>query len=149
MSRFLLRAAELKKRYMQTPVDDMMSFFHTAVWAAAYGKDRKKSLCEDRLRNAIRDHYDHRDSTTSSVLVEGTLDSNDYSDTILTLIPFLSDWHKSLQDLARSALVISKRQEQPDAISSLLDCHIFAFQGVAALVKALDLHRDEIENRLA
>ena len=139
MSRALRKALDFNDPYMQSPVDDMHSFFWVAYWAVLHpsGLQTEKEL---RLRRRIEGTLDVRQAA-----VEGLLKASydpAYSALLRTMAPLLQDWHASLrilsQDFCRTLLGL---KELDSRLLRLL-FHRFAYRGMTDFVDLLAKHRE-------
>ena len=86
MSNDLLNSLEIRGQYFQSPVDDLESFFHVAVWAVLYNSHTLQNATEQRWRDGLNgDHHRRR-----ALLKQG------HSAITVEAAPFLLQWHESL-----------------------------------------------------
>jgi hypothetical protein len=103
MSDGLLKSARLNKSYLQSPIDDLWSFYYVAQWAAVYNDTMysdPKSIPADlsELRDFIAG--DQRARALGRQTVTGpTLDPCEYGQFLVNCSPFLREWELKLNQL--------------------------------------------------
>jgi hypothetical protein len=100
MSRDLLNALLEDEPYLQTPVDDLWSFYYVGQWAATYNTmslDTKKLL---RLREDLTGNLKDRGDATTTVTDPRGLQASDYGTFLANSHSVLVAWHSRLNDLS-------------------------------------------------
>ena len=101
MSDDILNAVEYRHNYLQSPVDDLFSFYYTMQWAAVFrnqefaAKDipfELKILREKLLGN-------NRSATTLQITAPSLLFSHEYGLVVAKCHPVLRAWYLELQSL--------------------------------------------------
>ena len=143
MSDHLLEAMELGVDYLQSPVDDLFSFYFTMQWAAAFNKNEFTAkaipLHLDYLRQGLSGNKDSRSSATIKIIYHAELEEDRYGQFLVSCQPFLQSWYPSLQVLnaefrkCHSQLRKSKLESESDAYTALFS--IFALKGVTQLAE--------------
>ena len=143
MSDHLLEAMELGVDYLQSPVDDLFSFYFTMQWAAAFNKNEFTAkaipLHLDYLRQGLSGNKDSRSSATNKITHPAKFQEDRYGQFLVSCHPFLRSWYWSIQALndefqeCRSQLQKSKLESESDAYTALFS--IFALKGVTQLAE--------------
>ena len=149
MSDALLRATEVDASYLQSPVDDLLSFYYTLQWAAVFhngefttGKDVPSYLRV--LREDISGDQRARTTTTYTITTSVALEVDEYGQFLVDCHPFLRNWHSSLRDLVhkwtrtQSWFKKSGMKESGSMYPSLFLW--LAVEGVAQLAELVDKH---------
>jgi hypothetical protein len=104
MSDGLLEAARLDKRYLQSPLDDLWSFYYVAQWAAVFNSTKfpdsihvPAELAE--LRRLMAGSQYKRALGTRTVTDPG-LDGTEYGPFLADSCSFLREWESKLRQLA-------------------------------------------------
>ena len=105
MSRQLLDAAILNEPYLQSPIDDLLSFFYVAQWAAANNnKDFPDSTAVpdklELLRNRLGGSLAERELGTST-MTRNDPDPELYGRFLADCQPILQDWDQQLMALVK------------------------------------------------
>lgn len=133
--------------YLQSPVDDMESFYWVALWASL----RNKTVSGDPTKEERKWRKGLRGNTLERTGVSHEVGGSDYSgqlhkfNPILRLMwPVLATWRDSLSDLRRDwkSHLDNPAEWCPDTNIFYFD--LFAYKGVLAFMRALDKHIDAI-----
>ena len=103
MSNSLLDAAALDKRYLQSPVDDLLSFYYVTQWAAANNnRDFPDSATVSDelklLRKRLASSFSDRELATST-MTKRPLDPELYGTFAAECQPILQEWDNHLMIL--------------------------------------------------
>ena len=103
MSDGLLDAARYCCDYLQSPVDDLYSFYHTLQWAAVFHNQEfaDKDIFVPPYLKGLRENLlgDYRSSTTLKIIDHSTLRPRDYGSVVANCQPLLRAWNLELQNL--------------------------------------------------
>jgi hypothetical protein len=152
MSTELREAAEESESYVQSPIDDMSSFYWTAVWAILYNqKCRGETDEEIGWREEIRGKSASRGEAASEMQSELTEYTTTYSPMLRRMVPVLNDWWDKLDrmrdDWDRLWEVQKMKNSEPDIKSVLF--HRFAYQGVYELVKVISSRKEYLQQPMS
>ncbi|KAI0744468.1 hypothetical protein C8Q76DRAFT_851494 [Earliella scabrosa] len=144
MSTRLREAMEKGKPYLQSPVDDLQSFWWATLWAAVYNP-----LCPptDRTLEDWRGWLgsDDRTKVRDAVRDIGTLEDMEVG-LVKAILPLLRKWHGSLDqlwvDLKRAVARVGEAEE---AERKRLLFYRFAYRGVTEFVTLLGEQRESIQ----
>jgi hypothetical protein len=101
MSTDLLTALNRKEPYLQSPVDDLWSFFYVGQWAAANNDDPKKPpKYLPELRNNLISSLNDRTAATTIVTGRRKLKASDYGAFLANSRSVLAPWHSQLEELS-------------------------------------------------
>ncbi|EIW80211.1 hypothetical protein CONPUDRAFT_137525 [Coniophora puteana RWD-64-598 SS2] len=93
MSEGLITSVKMKEPYLQSPVDDVFSFFYSALWAAVYNGDYNELGLPnglDVLRQEIASET--RTRAVETVVERVALKANNYGDFLPKCQAFLRSW---------------------------------------------------------
>ena len=144
MSDELLRAMERGAGYLQSPVDDLFSFYFTMQWAAAFNNEKfpKAEVIPfdlGCLRQSLSGNKDSRSSATIEITRPAKFQKDRYGQFLVSCKSFLRSWYLSLQALeaefqeCHSQLQESNLESESDAYTALFS--IFALKGVTQLAE--------------
>ena len=151
MSDDILYASDLRNSYLQSPVDDLYSFYYTMQWAAVFhneefaAKDVPSHL--DIFRKKLLGNQDNRLFVTSKINDLIPLEPLEYGSVLVSCQPVLRDWYTELQRLrvdwhdCRKGL---KGQEVKGEIYIPLFL-TFAVRGVAMLSEVVHKHTENMD----
>ena len=141
MSDGILAAAECHDDYLQSPVDDLFSFYYTMQWAAAFHnqelstKEAPSKL--KMLRGKLSGNQDSRSYVTSKIIASPPLNPRDYGSYLVSCQPILRAWNSELQDLLtdwnKCQLELEGRKKNAEIYKSIF--LTFAVRGVATLAE--------------
>jgi len=103
MSRPLLEAATLNRAYLQSPVDDLLSFYYVAQWAAVNNNTYFRGsppvpdelgLLRDRLGGSLAEG-----ELGTSTITAGRVRPTSYGRFLADCQPILREWHEKLREL--------------------------------------------------
>ena len=103
MSDDILKAEEYGDDYLQSPVDDLYSYYYTMQWAAVFhdqglaAKDAPIQL--KRLREYFLKSRHERSSATLEIISPSSLDPLEYGSVLAHCQPILRAWYLELQGL--------------------------------------------------
>jgi hypothetical protein len=100
MSTDLLNALIDEEPYLQTPIDDLWSFYYVGQWAATYNNeslDTKKIL---RLRKNLVGTLNDREAATIKVTSRRGLKASDYGTFLANSQSVLAPWYSQLEELS-------------------------------------------------
>ena len=149
MSDGLLRAMERGAGYLQSPVDDLFSFYFTMQWAAAFNNEKfpkAEAIPFDLgcLRQSLSGNKEERSWATHEIIDPAELEEDRYGQFLVSCQLFLQSWYPSLQVLnaefrkCHSQLQNSKLASESDAYTALFS--IFALKGVTQLAELVHSH---------
>ena len=147
MSDDLLRATEGDTSYLQSPVDDLFSFYYTLQWAAVFhnGEFTTGKDVPSYLRGLRKDiSGDQRARATYTIITTVALEVDECGQFLVDCHPFLRNWHFSLRDLVhkwtrtQSWFKKSGMKESGSMYPSLFLW--LAAEGVAQLAELVDTH---------
>jgi hypothetical protein len=99
----MLIAGEYGDDYLQSPVDDLYSFYHTMQWAAVFhdqgfaAKDVPIKL--KRLRQNFLGDQKDRSFATNEITAPSSLTASEYGSVLTNCQPLLRAWYLELQSL--------------------------------------------------
>ena len=142
MSDQLLRAMERGVGYLQSPVDDLFSFYFTIQWAATFNNKKFPNVEAipsdlDYLRQDLSGNS--RSSAINEIAHPTELEEDQYGQFLVSCHPFLRSWYWSLQALngefqkCHSQLQKSKLESESDTYAALFS--LFALKGAAQLAE--------------
>ncbi|RPD53235.1 hypothetical protein L226DRAFT_563964 [Lentinus tigrinus ALCF2SS1-7] len=141
MSVFVRKAMEKKVSYLQNPIDDLLSFWYTVLWATLFNPDVLKDVHDSTLvhqvkkwRKAIAGTTEERESVIS-YLAFGRLASSAHSVLLKVMASLLVKWFTSLVKLWKQFLQAFEGCTEPR--QKLLVFYRFAYEGVAEYAELL------------
>lgn len=139
MSSRLLSAIRNKTAILQSPLDDMWSFFWTALWATLFNcHDQGKSITENNWRDDVRGQHRDRDYVAQMIRGEPIERRKEFSLMLRQMAPLLREWHKSLEEMNFKWAGEVIAMEESAAPADLLTLfHKYAHQGVLDFVHIL------------
>lgn len=104
MSVALLEANQYGTQYLQSPIDDLWSFYYVAQWAAVFNNTYFPDSTPippglARLRHLLSSYLDNRNSVTFTIMSHDK-DDNQYGQMLKDCSGILREWHNELQNLA-------------------------------------------------
>ncbi|RPD55403.1 hypothetical protein L226DRAFT_538241 [Lentinus tigrinus ALCF2SS1-7] len=149
MSVFVRKAMEKKVSYLQNPIDDLLSFWYTVLWATLFNPDVLKDVHDSTLvnqvkkwRKAIAGTTEERESVVSN-LTFGRLASSAHSVLLKVMASLLVKWFTSLAQLGEQFLQAFKGCTEPR--QKLLVFYRFTYEGVAEYVELLHERRGTLQ----
>ena len=144
MSNQLLEAMERGVSYLQSPIDDLFSFYFTTQWAATFSNKNFPNveaipLYFDSIRQCLSGNKEKRSWATHEIIDPAKLKEDQYGQFLVSCKSFLRSWYLSLQALeaefqeSHSQLQESKLESESDAYTALFS--IFALKGVTQLAE--------------
>ena len=126
--------------YVQSPIDDLQSFFWVALWAVLHSP---KSTTEDekRLCGYLSQEYSVRQMAhvdLKMLFLRGQLEEK-LGPVFRAMVLALLEWYRHLETLQDAFISKFSRVSDPRRRCLLFDC--FAYQGVARFVEVLSKHR--------
>ncbi|KAJ6543880.1 hypothetical protein B0H19DRAFT_956069, partial [Mycena capillaripes] len=151
MSLELQRAMEADRPYVQSPVDDIQSFFWVAAWAVLFNtRQQNRSPEEDKwCRDLISGNLGLK-SDFSSALLAADLEEG-YGLAATQLFPVLRLWWVKLLSLRMdwvSRVTSQVRKQPPDEVANfyLHHFHLFALRGVQEFLELVEEHHSTLRN---
>jgi hypothetical protein len=148
MSRQLLNAAILDKPYLQSPVDDLLSFYYVSQWAAV---NNTKDFAEPIAPTAVPDELkllrqrlgsSEREDATSTI-TQDFLDEKSYGAFLVACQPILQEWYEQLKKLMVAWQVRTKNLD-PDVAQQYATYYPlfreFTDRGVLELLQLVQSH---------
>uniref|UniRef100_A0A0W0GCR8 Fungal-type protein kinase domain-containing protein n=1 Tax=Moniliophthora roreri TaxID=221103 RepID=A0A0W0GCR8_MONRR len=131
---------ESDDQYLQSPVDDLHSFFWVTLWAVMFnGLNRTRSIKEKRWQGQLVNSA----ASKASVVLELHPSPRSTGNSPITeqMKPLLIEWYDAMQKLNNDWSVVSRL---PDGIEArewyLLHFHHFAFRGVVETLQLMLKH---------
>jgi hypothetical protein len=151
MSDDMLTAAELRLDYLQSPVDDLYSFYYTLQWAAVFHDRDSKDvpLKLKLLREKLLGTQDNRSFATTGITAFSSLTPFEYGSVLTQCHPVLRAWHLKLQalreDWIKCQSKLRGRESKLRGQETKAEIYIslfstFALRGVAALAEIVHKH---------
>jgi hypothetical protein len=153
MSDDMLTAAEHRRDYLQSPVDDLYSFYYTLQWAAVFHDgefDGKDIPFELKLsREKLLGTQDNRLFTTTRITAPSSLTPLAYGSVVTQCQPVLRAWYLELQglneDWIKCQSKLRGRESKLRGQETKAEIYIslfstFALRGVAALAEIVHKH---------
>ncbi|RPD56212.1 hypothetical protein L227DRAFT_578937 [Lentinus tigrinus ALCF2SS1-6] len=138
MSAFLRTAVEENESYLQSPVDDLFSFWYTVLWATLFNPDVLKDVDDPTLVKQWRKHIAgtmaERESAVRRLTIED-FPSSAHSFLLNAMASLLVMWDESLVQLRKQFLQAFKGCTEPR--QKLLVFYRFAYEGVAEYAELL------------
>ena len=152
MSDDILDAAQIDDDYLQSPVDDLYSFYYTMQWAAVFhnqeftGKDVPKKL-KIFLRDRLLGTRDNRLYCTSQVISLSPLSPLEYGSVLAKCQPVLRAWYSELQTLSAEWKVLQSelKAQETNAEIYIPLFSTFALRGVATLAEVVFKHTKDMD----
>jgi hypothetical protein len=134
VSRELLIASLLEEKYVQSPVDDLFSFLHTAHWSAAYNGDPEG---KGPIPQMLNQTYNKR---TEALSIFGwTLKLLRATEFLITCQPFLMEWLDRLLSLHVRSRRICAENPLEEAFKQLTYLGVVdAFECMLSFVRELN-----------
>ena len=153
MSDDLLIAVEYRRDYLQSPVDDLYSFYHTLQWAAVFhnqefaAKDIPIPSYLEELREKLMGNQDNRLFTTSTITALSPLEPCEYGSVLVNCQPILRAWNAELQVLLADW---KKCQRELKGQDTKAEIYIplfltFAVRGVATLAELVHKYTKDMD----
>jgi hypothetical protein len=152
MSDDILDAAEFKDDYLQSPVDDLYSFYYTMQWAASFhdqeftAKDVPKKLkaLRDGLLGTPRDRY----YFTGKITSPSSLSLLEYGSVLVKCQPVLRAWYSELQSLSADWKDLQSQLKGQDKNGEIYIplFSTFALRGVATLAEVVFEHTKDMDS---
>ena len=151
MSDDILTAAELRRNYLQSPVDDLYSFYYTMQWAAAFHDQEFAAIDIPAdlkfLRNNLLGIYMIRSFATTQITDPSPLSPLHYGSFLTQCQPVLRDWYLELRGIRADWIECQSKLHGQD-----LDAKVyislfstFALRGVATLAEIVYKHTRDME----
>jgi hypothetical protein len=142
----MLTAAEHRRDYLQSPVDDLFSFYYTLQWAAVFHDgefDGKDIPFELKLsREKLLGTQDNRSFATTEITTPPSLTPLEYGSVLTQCQPVLRAWYLELQGLKlgwkKCHYELRGQETKAEIYISLFST--FALRGVAALAEIVHKH---------
>ena len=142
-----------KDIYLQSPIDDLESFYHVFVWAIMHNEDSQEALSRHELmyKDKLSGLVDSR--TAAQIDLRENLP---VAPIVSQLQDVMIDWHKTRVELQRKydvivskypQLVANKSIEQgnnPEQVFWKWIWNLIAYEGVQRIVEVIYSHRDEL-----
>ncbi|THU87483.1 hypothetical protein K435DRAFT_341841 [Dendrothele bispora CBS 962.96] len=141
MSTPLRKAMEIGLPYLQSPLDDMHSFFWTALWCALGNEEMSEK--EDEWETRLEGSIDERDRTMHEILHQETFEE-EHCSLLRGMSPLLRDWERNLLTLNGDWEVAWKSVKDRKVEEKLLVFHCFAFRGILEVVKLVAKHKPRL-----
>ena len=149
MSDDMLSAAEHRRDYLQSPLDDLFSFYYTMQWAAIFhneefaGKDipiELKILRENLLG-------DRRERTTLEIIDPLPLRPLEYGSILANCQPVLRAWYFELRNLRVDWKVLQFELEGQEINAEIYIplFSMFALRGVASFAEVVYKHTKDMD----
>ena len=103
MSFELLQAMRFGEPYLQSPVDDLWSFYYVAQWAAVFNNANLVTPIPERLKQ-LRTHLAgslQERTTATNIITDNRLKPASYGQFLANSCSFLSQWAAKLKILTR------------------------------------------------
>ncbi|KAJ7179531.1 hypothetical protein C8R46DRAFT_1074014 [Mycena filopes] len=131
--------------YIQSPVDDIQSFFWTAVWAVLFNvRNQERSPEEIKWQRSLEDAELSKKTNFVDWLGE-TFKFKDYSPVSVQLLPLLREWwelQKSLsKDWSKARSSIEDLSDDLQRQCYLHSFHLFALRGVKEYLALAEKYR--------
>lgn len=161
MTKSMLYSMTNRKPYIQSPIDDLFSFFYVGQWAVVYNAETDSRKLQDLRRQlqvprsqhyAFDSHfYDYiraRDEATSDIASGYT---GTYSPFLKPSVHILREWMPPLVQLERAWATV-ELQAQAEGLTGkeanyffVPHFYKFALRGVVLYLRLLLKHRDELQ----
>ena len=151
MSDGILTAAEYHDDYLQSPVDDLFSFYYTMQWAAVFHnqefstKDVPSKL--EVSREKLSGTQDNRLLVTSNITALSPLEPDEYGTYLVNCQPMLRAWYSELQvlffDWKKCRRELQRRETNAEIYKSLF--LTFAVRGVATLAELVHKYTKDMD----
>ena len=151
MSDGLLTAATYSRDYLQSPIDDLFSFYHTLQWAAIFHNQEfvgKKVPFElQLLRRSLLGDQNSRSFATSKITDRSTLRPSDYGSVVTNCQPLLRAWNSELQDIRADWMECQYALERQKTVAEIYVSLFttFAVRGVAALAELVHIYTKDMD----
>jgi hypothetical protein len=147
----MLTAAEHRLDYLQSPVDDLYSFYYTLQWAAVFHDRDSKDvpLKLKLLREDLLGTKKDRSYATTGITAPSSLTPPAYGSVLTQCQPVLRVWHLELQglkeDWEKCESKLRGRESKLRGQETKAEIYIslfstFALRGVAALAEIVHKH---------
>lgn len=138
-------AARIRTRsYLQSPLDDLESFYWVALWAVLFNVNNQKqrSPSENYWQRALVDPG-HRYSVPRFPGYHPT--DPELSPILQDWIPILRNWNRSIDAIQMSFLEVPDSSEGTDGRFYFPEFHRFALRGVAEVLEILCKHCERLK----
>lgn len=150
--RFMSPELLSSESYLQSPMDDLSSFYYVGQWAAAYNNEFGKNGSKiHELRALLPAGRESREAATSSISKIVETDTSLYTPFLTRSAPFLRKWNSSLLKLRHTWTVIES-QALAEGLTGqgahdffVPQFHQFALRGVLLYLRLLVEFRDELQ----
>jgi len=147
MSRQLRRG---RQPYLQSPVDDIFSFFYSALWATLWNENIEEIPSElETWRQKVRGTSDNREAVIHDLVDERF--NIDLPKIVRDMNPLLQEWHKGLDALVSDWIDIYRGDPEKFASrfppDKLLEFDIFAYRGVLLFAELALKHKARLSTK--
>lgn len=139
------KAFEESEPYLQSPIDDIESFYWVALWASVRNQTtvdpNTTTADEKRWQLGLRGNLTERTGVSHDMGKPET-DPSSYNPVLKTMWNILGLWKDSLFKLTSEW-----REAVKDNSITTLHLDVFAYRGVLTFMEAIDKNYDEIRKR--
>lgn len=131
--------------YVQSPIDDSESFFHTTLWAVLFNNHNTPcKVWRDRVAG----------SQGARTIARGDIlgwppTVSEPNDIVTEPVPVLYDWFNRLTALRwvmKTMMIQASRFSEEDKVVEFIECswHIIAIRGVCDFLEVMKAHREQL-----
>ncbi|KAG7094150.1 hypothetical protein E1B28_007762 [Marasmius oreades] len=147
MSINLLKATLRGRGYLQSPVDDVHSFFWVTLWAVMFNSHNESSRSEDELwaRGLWAERALHK--TLMLPQLKTSLRTGKLSPIAGQLTPFLGQWFSRIEALQEDWDTTRGTDFQDRKEWFTTHFHLFAYRGIRESLELILQYREELEHK--
>lgn len=152
MSTASLLAIRKGTTYLQSPLDDLYSFFWTAVWATLFNPKGARSTDEILWREDMRGTYSVRDAIATEMRDKAIVASAEHSRIVTDMLPIFGDWWIALDAMRVEWLKFAVHAPTAENESSrfyLPQFNTFAHRGVVKFAQIVHKHQHHLQKYVA
>ncbi|KAJ7220514.1 hypothetical protein GGX14DRAFT_354587 [Mycena pura] len=144
MSMRLLDSVGRDRPYLQSPVDDIQSFYYVAQWAAAFNQDGDKFEDVEKIRSGLSGDVDAREAASARIRTLAASDANYVGTFLVRCRPLLHAWNSRLTDLSIDFADARDKSGKESWLKIVFQT--FAYRGVADFLEVFQGHKESLAN---
>ncbi|KAJ7211362.1 hypothetical protein GGX14DRAFT_624497 [Mycena pura] len=144
MSNRLLDSIVHGRPYLQSPLDDIQSFYYVAQWAAAFHKDGDKFDDVKDIRSGLSGNVEARALVSDRIRTLAASDANYVGAFLVRCRPLLHAWYSRFTDL--SIDFADARDASGEESWLKIVFQTFAYRGVADFLEVFQRHKESLAN---
>ena len=132
---------KLGEPYLQSPLDDLWSFFWTALWATLFNHHhRGQTRREVAWRNQLCSEWMSREDVVHAINNDITIENREECSSILwAMAPLFRQWHLFLSEMQRrwGQDMFNMKKEKKGSTDYVMLFNKYAYSGVLQIVHIL------------